>query len=249
MKRSAFISDIIFAFFVGFICTLFFFRYEGIGLLPAFILSILCGALGACAIFTLLQSKRKTLFLKRSDEVQKSKLLFHLACLSDEEKTNFFLQRLPTDHPLKRFNRLRLIDEENFYLLHFNFAPVTADEVAAFSRLKTNREKVLLCSTIEDNAYALAEKLSVRTLTGNEVYAMLKDNDGLPETYQGEESHDQKRKRRLELWFSRKNAKGFLTAAVLTLLTALVSPFPYYYAIFGGILLISSILIRVFGRR
>lgn len=249
MKRSAFISDIIFAFFVGFLCTLFLFRYVGIRLFPALLLSAVCGILTACAIFTLLQSKRKTLFLKRSDEAQKSKLLFHLACLSDEEKTNFFLQRLSGENPVKRFNRLRLISEEYFYLIHFTFAPVTADEVAAFSRLKTSKEKVLLCSTIEDNAYALAEKLNVRALTGNEVYAMLKDMDGLPAEYLGEESPDKKRKRRLELWFSRKNAKPFLTAAALTLLTALVSPFPYYYFIFGGILLIISVIIRVFGRR
>ena len=72
MKRSAFISDIIFAFFVGFLCTLFLFRYVGIRLIPALLLSALCGVLTACAIFTLLQSKRKTLFLKRSDEARAS---------------------------------------------------------------------------------------------------------------------------------------------------------------------------------
>ena len=249
MKRSAFISDIIFAFFVGFLCTLFLFRYVGIRLIPALLLSALCGVLTACAIFTLLQSKRKTLFLKRSDEAQKEKLLFHLACLSDEEKTNFFLQKLSPETPLKRFNRLRLISEEQFYLLHFTFTPVTADEVAAFSRLKTNREKVLLCSTIEDSAYALAEKLNIRALTGNEVYALLKDNDGLPQTYVGVETSEAKRKRRFALWFSRKNAKPFLTAAALTLFTALISPFPYYYLIFGGILLIISVAIRIFGHR
>ena len=248
MKRSAFISDIIFAFFVGFLCTLLVFRYVGIGLIAALSLSVLCGILTACATFTLLQSKRKTLFLKRSDEAQKAKLLFHLSCLSDEEKTNFFLQRLSPENPLKRFGKLRLFSEEQFYLLHFTFAPVTADEVAAFSRLKTNKEKVLLCSTIEDNAYALAEKLNVRALTGNEVYALLKDNDGLPETYLGDESPDKKRKRRFELWFARKNAKPFLTAAALTLFTALVSPFPYYYFIFGGILLALAIAIRIFGQ-
>ena len=248
MKRSAFISDIIFAFFVGFLCTLFLFRYAGIALFLSLFLSTVCGILSACAIFTLLQSKRKTLFLKRSDEAQRSKLLFHLACLSDEEKTNFFLDRLSTDHPVKRFNRLRLTSEEHFYLIHFTFAPVTADEVAAFSRLKTNKEKVLLCSTIEDNAYALAEKLNIRALTGNEVYAMLKDANGLPDKYLCDESPDKKRKRRFELWFSRKNAKPFLTAAALTLLTAFVSPFPYYYFLSGGILLVISIAIRIFGR-
>ena len=249
MKRSAFISDVLFSFFITFLCTLFLFRTVGIRLFPAFILAAICGVLAACAIFTLLQSKRKTLFLKRSDEAKKEKLLFHLACLSDEEKTKFFLQRLTQDGTVKRFGKLRLVSDRYFYQLRFSFAPVTADEIAAFSRLSTSKTKVLLCSKIEDNAYALAEKLEIRALTGNEVYAMLKDSDTLPETYVGEESPDKKRKRRLELWFSRKNAKPFLTAAVLTLTTALISPFPYYYFVFGGILLLTSVLIRILGRR
>jgi hypothetical protein len=248
MKRSAFISDIIFAFFVAFICTLFLFRYVGIGLFPATLLAVLCGILTACAIFTLLQSKRKTIFLKRSDEAKKTKLLFHFACLSDEGKTNFFLQNFPSDTPIKRFGRLRFVNESHFYLLHFTFAPVTADEIAAFSRLKTSKEKVLLCSKIEDDAYALAQKLNIRTLTGNEVYATLKDANALPEQYIGDENREVKRKRRFELWFSRKNAKPFLTAAALTLFTAFISPFPYYYFIFGGILLFTSVIIRIFGK-
>ena len=248
MKRSAFISDIIFAFFVGFLCTLLVFRSIGIRLFPSFLLALLCGGLSACAVFAILQHKRKTVFLKRSDEAQKNKLLFHLACLSDEEKTNFFLQRLNENEPLQRFGRLRLTSAKCFFFLHFSFSPVTADEVAAFSRLKTGKEKVLLCSKIEDDAYALAERLNLRTLTGNEVYALLKDRNALPETYNDEPS-SVKRKRRFELWFSRKNAKPFLTAAAFTLFTAFISPFPYYYFVFGGILLTISVAIRIFGYR
>lgn len=247
MKRSAFISDIIFAFFVGFLCTLFLFRTLSVRLFPAILLSAVCGALSAGAIFSLLQSKRKTVFLKRSDEAKKEKLLFHLACLSDEEKTKFFLDRIQADTPVKRFGKLRLTTDENFYLLRFSFTPVTSDEVAAFSRWKTDKEKVLLCSKIEEHAYALAEKMRIRILTGNEVYAFLKDNDALPEKYPNEETAESKRKRRFELWFSRKNAKPFLVAAALTLFTAFFSPFPYYYYLFSGLLLIASVTIRIFG--
>lgn len=248
MKRSALISDIIFAFFVAFLCTLFLFRYLGIGLFSAILLSVVCGGLTAAATAAFLQSKRKTVFLKRSDEAQKEKLLFHLACLSDEEKTDFFLRRLQTENSTaKRFGKLRLYTDENFYLLHFGFAPVNPDEVLAFSRLKTGKEKVVLCSKIEEQAYALAERLQMRILTGNEVYAYLKDNDALPAKYTGEETPEKKRKRRFELWFSRKNAKPFLVAAALTLLSALFSPFPYYYVLFGGIFLAASVLIRIFG--
>ena len=247
MKRSAFISDIIFAFFVAFLCTLFLFRHLSVRLFFAIPLAMLCGGLAAGAIFSLLQSKRKTVFLKRSDEAKKEKLLFHLACLSDEEKTKFFLERMQGEASIQRFGKLRLTTEENFYLLRFSFAPVTSDEVAAFARWKTSKKKVLLCSKIEEHAYALAEKMRIRILTGNEVYAFLKDNDALPNQYPNEETAESKRKRRFELWFSRKNAKPFLVAAALTLFTALFSPFPYYYYVFGGLLLIASVLIRIFG--
>lgn len=247
MKRSAFISDIIFAFFVAFLCTLFLFRTLAIRLASSIFLAVICGGLTACATFALLQRKRKTIFLKRSDEAQKERLLFHLACISDEEKTSFFLHRMGEE--VRRFSKLRLTSNEQFYQLRFTFTPVTADEVAALARFKTDKEKVLLCGKIEDTAYALAEKMRIRILTGNEVYAFLKDKDALPQAYPTEETAEGKRARRIELWFSRKNAKPFLIASALTLFTAFVSPFPYYYFLFSALMLLASVLIRIFGRR
>lgn len=248
MKRSAFISDIIFAFFCASLFTLCLFRYLGIGLFLAILLAIVCGALTAASVGSFLQSRRRTLFLKKSDEAQKEKLLLHLAFLSDEGKTQFFLERLSApDKPAKRFGRLRVYTEDTFYFLRFSLAPVTSDEVLSIIRLKTNKEKTLLCSKIEESAYALAEKLSIKVLTGEQVYTLVKERNALPETYLGEETAKAKRKRRFHLWFSRGNAKRFLVAAALTLVTALLSPFPYYYLVFGGLLLLSALFIRVFG--
>ena len=249
MKRSALISDIIFAFFACFLCTLVFFRALRISLFFSILLAAVCGVLSASATAALLQRKRKTVFLKRSDETQKEKLLFYLSCLSDEEKTRFFLSRLSLDgSTIHRQAKLRLASETKFYLLHFTFSPVNADEVAAFSRWKTQKEKVLLCNKIEEQAYTLAERLRVRILTGNEVYAYLKDNNGLPTSY-GEESAEKKRERRFNLWFSKKNAKPFLISAGLILLTSFISPFRKYYLVFGFLLFTASILIRIFGKK
>lgn len=248
MKRSAFISDIIFACFAAFLFTLCLFRYLGITLLSAVLLALLCGALTSASVGFFLQSRRKTFFLKKSDEAQKEKFLLHLAFLSDEGKTKFFLERLTSETlPAKRFGKLRIYTPEAFYTLQFSLTPVNSDEVLRFSRLKTGKQKILLCSKIEDAAFALAEKLNVKVLTGGEVYALLKEKNALPEHYLGEETSNLKRKRRLRLWFSRANAKRFLIAAILTLLTALLSPFPYYYIVFGGILLLSSLCLRIFG--
>ena len=248
MKRSALISDILFSFFVVLLTTLFLFRYLQIRLPLALLLAGICGVLSAASTAAWLQSKRKNVFLKRSDEAQKEKLLFHLAYLSDEEKTDFFLDRLHNDDvESKRFGKLRLYTSEQFYWLRFNFTPVSADEIFSFNRWKTDKEKVLLCNKIEDNAYALAQRFQIRVVTGNEVYAMLKEKDALPKSYGEEESSEMKRQRRLRLWLSRKNAKPFLVAAALTLTTALISPFPRYYLIFGFALLLASVLIRILG--
>lgn len=248
MKRSAFISDIIFAFFAAFLFTLCLFRYLGIKLIPAILLAILCGALTAASVGSFLQSKRKTFFLKKSDEALKQKLLLHLAFLSDESKTQFFLSRLSSEQfPAKRFGRLRIYTADAFYTLRFDLASVSSDDILRFSRLKTGKQKILLCSKIEDAAHTLAEKLNIKVLTGDKVYALLKEQGSLPESYLGEETAEMKRGRRFRLWLSRANAKRFLIAAILTLLSALLSPFPYYYILFGGVLLFSALLIRIFG--
>ena len=248
MKKSAFISDIIFSCFSAFLFTLCLFRYWGVGLFLALSLSIVCGALTGASVGCFLKIKRNAFFLKKSDGAQKEKLLLHLALLSDEGKTQFFLERLSTENaPAKRFGRLRVYTEEFFYALHFSISPVTSDEVLRFSRLKTGKAKILLCSKIEENAYALAQRLSIRVVTGDEVYALLKERNALPTNYLGEETAFVKRKRRFQLWFSRANAKRFFYAATLLLFSALLSPFPYYYLVCGGALTLSALLVRVFG--
>ncbi len=248
MKRSAFISDVIFAFFTAFTVTLCLFRFWRISLWLSLLLAVICGGLTAAAVGALLQSKRKTYFLKKSDEAQKERLLMHLNCLSDEGKTKFFMERLSdSETPVKRFGRLRLYTPDVFYFIRFSFAPVSSDELLSCARFKTGKQKVLLCSKIEDTAYALAERFRIEVFTGEKVYTLLKAQNRLPETYSTEESKTERRSRHIRLWFSKKNAKHFLTAAILCLLTSLLSPFPYYYLLFGGAMLLTAVFIRIFG--
>ena len=257
MKKSAFISDVIFTFLIGALLTLCLFRYLGARFSIALSLSLPCGILLAASFAAYRQSKRKTVFLKRSDEAQKEKLLLHLALLSDEAKTDFFKEvfsaHSPSERsteqipPVRRFGKLRLHTPTEFYFLHFRMHPVTADEIASISRLKTGKPRTLFCAQIEDTAYALCEKLGIQVKTGAEVYCFLKSNEALPKQYLGEESADKKRKRRFQLWFSKSNSKRFLMAGALVLLTSLLSPFPYYYLIFGSLLLVAALLIRILG--
>ncbi|MBE7068577.1 MAG: hypothetical protein E7381_04670 [Clostridiales bacterium] len=247
MKKSAFISDVLFAFLLVAVFTLCLFRYLRIPMLPAFLLCLLCGTLSAMGVGTLLQAKRKTLFLKQSEESQKERLLTHLALLSDEQKTNYFQEIFSREGEVKRFSRLRLATQNAFYFLYFRFSPVTADEVASVSRLKTAQDKVLLCNRIDEGAVELCAKLNIRLQTGESVYKRIKEANALPQTYLGEEQKESKRKRRIRFCFAKSNAKRFFIGGALILLTSLFTPFPYYYFITGSILLVVALLIRIFG--
>ena len=248
MKKSAFISDIIFAFFTVFLFTLCLFRYCQIRLWTSILLAFLCGTLagGACGAF--LQNKRKYHFLKKSEEAIKQKLSLHLVLLSDEQKTEFFRKILSTkEMEARRFGRLRIFTKEEFYFLKLTLAPVHADDVASFSRLKTNKRKILLCLEIENDAKALCKQLQIDVKNAEEVFVLVKSNDALPATFLGEENADKKTRRRMRLWFSKNNCRRFLISGTFILLSSFLTPFSYYYIVMGSLLFIAAAFVRIFG--
>ncbi len=249
MKKSAFISDVIFYSTLLGVCTLVFFRYLKLSLFTAAFLACLCAVLTGCSVGAFLLHKRKGVYLKRSDETKKEKLLRHLCLLGDEKKTEFLRDAFSqiTGSPLQKSGKLRLANETELYFLKFRFSPVSEDEVASAARWKSGKQKILLCNEIEENAAVLCDKLDIRLQTGESVYNALKKAELLPKDYLGEQTAKPKQKRKI--WFSKRNAKGFFTGGILLLLTSLFSPFPYYYLLFGGILLLVSLLIRIFGYR
>ena len=248
MKKSAFFSDILFTFFLAGLFSLCVFRYFRISPLLSLLLAIPCGVLAAGAVGAVLQSKRKTVFLKKSDEREKERLFTHLSLLSDEEKTRFFLSAFSKESPdFKRSGSLRLRSNDAFYFLRLHFAPVSADEVASAARWKTAKKKRLLCLTIEDDAARLCERLGIEFWTGEKIYAALKESDALPTTYRDGLFQEQKKGDGWRLRFAKRNAKGFSSSGAFLLTASLFTPFPYYYLLFGSILIIGSIVIRIFG--
>ncbi len=249
MKKSAFFSDVLFTFFLSWLFTLCVFRYLRISLLLSFILSGLCGLLGACSVAALLARKRKLLFLKQSLARKKQRFLDHLSLLSEQKRTEYFHKALTkaTNTPLNRRGKSHLVGEHDFYFLHFRFTPASADDVATISRYKTGKQKHLLCNRIDEEAARLCAKLGIRLRLGESVYELLEKADALPETYVGEETQENKKERRLRLWFHKRNARRFVVGGALLLLSSLFTPFPYYYLVFSFLLLVAAALVRIFG--
>jgi hypothetical protein len=137
---------------------------------------------------------------------------------------------------------------EEVLLVDFRFEPLSPDRLGAFIRKKSTKSKTVFCNDLTDESKRLCERFGVKTLVATEVYTLLKEKDGLPKKYFGEESFSEKKKRQFSFWFSKANSKRFLVAGSLVLLTSLVTPFPYYYVVFGSILLTIAALTRIFGK-
>jgi hypothetical protein len=199
-------------------------------------------------VATYLQHKRQLFFLKRTDEQQKQKLFTHLSLLSADALTRFFIPVLQSENEPLQTGKLRVSTTEKIYFLHLQFLPVNADEVAYYARIKTEKEKILLCRAIEKQAYELSSRLQIRIVPENEIYLLIKKKNAFPEKYLGEDDITKKNKRRFQICFAKSNAKRFLVSGALILATSLLTPFPYYYLVFGIILCGIALFIRIFGQ-
>ena len=243
MKKSAFISDILFTFCLAGVFTLCLFRYLRFSLSLSTLLGTFCGILSAVAVGLLLYLRQKNMLSKRSDELQKQKLLLHLALLPDKAQTNLFCQALEG----RAFGRLRFLAKEKAYFLRFTFAPLSADAIADIAKMQTAAPKTVLCAEAEESALRLSARLGIELKTGDYCYQLLKNANALPTQYLGEQQPEKKIRKRLQFCFARANAKRFFTGGTLILLSSLISPFPLYYLVFGGVLLALSAVIRIFG--
>ena len=246
MNKSAFISDLIFTLFTAFLLTLCIFRYLGVPLITALLLSCVCGVLCTCAIGAYLQSKRKTVLLKRSETANQEKLSLHLCLLSPEKaRDTFYTAFTATENACKAGkNRVETATEIYFFL--FCFAPVTADQILPIARFDSKKNKILVCLKIDEYALPLCQRLAITVKTGEWGYLFLKERNALPTVYLGEQIGASKRKR-LRLCFAKNNARRFFTSALFILCLAFFSPFPLYYYIFAFVLLLTAVFIRIFG--
>ena len=246
MNKSAFISDLIFTLFTAFLLTLCIFRYLGVPLITALLLSAVCGLLCTCAIGAYLQGKRKTVLLKRSETANQEKLSLHLCLLPPEKARDIFYTAFAPAENACKAGKNRVETATDVYFFAFCISPVTADQILPVARFATKKNKTLVCLKIDEYALQLCTRLAITVKTGDWSYLFLKERNALPTAYLGEQMGERKRNR-LRICFAKNNARRFFTSALFILCLALFSPFPLYYYIFAFFLLLTAVFIRIFG--
>lgn len=272
MKKFAYVSDLIFFFSVSFLCSACAFRLLRIPFWLSVALSTLCGGLTTLSAAAFLRDKRQRTLLKKTDERQKERLLFHLALQDDDQNRRFFsaffTETASQTAPIqtKRPDGTTAIDgkiettphttEQAAYhkdgtftcngtrqLCLFRLTPLTADDLLPLLRIQTEAPKRLLCAELDEKSQTLCKRYNIEIWTGERVYTELKSARRLPPL----PDEISTKKTRKKLWFAKANAKRFLTSAALLLLAAQLTPFFLYYLLFAFALLCAAVFTRIFG--
>ncbi len=94
MKKSAYFSDVAFAFTLTFLPTLCYLRYRKLGLGASFTVAALLGIAVCLLVAALMQKRYVKRKLKAAEKREAEMLRLHLALLSQKEQSEFFLERI-----------------------------------------------------------------------------------------------------------------------------------------------------------
>lgn len=255
MKKSAYFSDLAFAFTATFLPALCFLRFQRVPIGWATLVAIAFGMGTTLTARTLLRKKYQKECSNASERKEAEMLAIDLALLSQQEACEWAQARwhilLGNEQASSALTSHRgecfLEDEAHLATCRFSGEPLGADGLLALLSYPTEKEYVLFCNELTNGARELAERFSLRIIGKNELYQALKKAGSLPKSYQCAHAFDKKKKRRGKLWFQKRNAKPFLTGGTLTLLSSLFSPFPYYYLVMGIALVSLSAVLRFWG--
>ncbi len=201
--------------------------------------ALLFGALA----FLYISGKQKKKLLLSEDEKKKNSLLLHLS-LSPESEAEELIKKL---YGAEKTDR-RPENGDSVFFPYFRLAPLSEDDVAKVVKFKTDKRKVILCNRLCEGAKSLADAFLIETVTADEFYLKVKENDLLPEKFVYEEKKKPNGLRRIKARFKRKLFRPLFISGLSLMLFSFITSFAIYYIVVGGILLILSAAALIFGK-
>lgn len=226
------------AFLLFFTCLRYYTKSAVIGLIFGICAALLFGALS----FIYISNKQNKSLLLSRDEKNKKLLSLHLSLSSDYYIVNLFKKCLGENAKIRG---KRVICGEQSYFFCFKMQPLSEDDVARVIKFKSGGEKIILCNTASASSAELAAHFGIKTQGIDEVFALLKKNNLMPEKYVYEDAKKQSLRARIKLRFSRKLSAPLFWSGVALLAMSYFTFFPVYYIVSGGIMLILSAIALV----
>ena len=125
-----------------------------------------------------------------------------------------------------------------------------SDVIKVNTETNTNYKIIIIGANFNENVLTFIEELSlnISVIKTEELYFLLKDKNLLFENLQLKTVKKKGLFNILKGVFQKKYAKRFLFSGIIITLTSYFSFYPLYYIVFGGLLMITSVILRLFGK-
>lgn len=241
-------SDTLFIFFVlllaGF-CILRF--YIGTLWLSALLALLFAAALTALTHLWL-RARRAKKHAGREEQQKIEALAFHLAMDSPAHNAELIARcmRAAGEQDAHAEGETVVAGDKRAYL-RFRLEKVTADELSPVIRAEGGAKEVLAGAYTEE-AQKLAGAFGVTLLSAPQVYALVAESGQMPEQLIAPPQKKQRLRDKLQFRIRRDAWRGYAFSGAFLLLFSLLTVFPLYYIISGGILLGVAVLVRFLGK-
>ena len=238
MKRINFpiVADTVFSGICAFLLFFTAIRYYTKNVIIALAFGICaCVLFGALAFLYISRKQNKTLLLSR-DEKAKKLLALHLSLSSDDYVKNLFKKCFDD----AKIRGKRLICGGQTYFFDFKMQALSEDDIASVIKYKTGSEKIIFCVKTSPEAAALCENFLIKIKGIDDVYALLKEKNLLPEKYVYEGAKKISFFKRVKSRFSRRICAPLFWSGLSLMALSYFTFFPIYYIVSGGIMLILS---------
>ncbi len=245
----ALLSDMLFyAVAVGFF-TLCLLRYLSVPLGVAFAVCALISLAVGISCYVWVGGRRLKKRLTKAQEEHKQGLMLHLALEKPERVRALLLEALQKDGREARLSEEGIDLDGTQLELHFTMQPLSADRVARLLQTHGENKFILACNDCSPEGRKLLFSFGIECWTADDIYDLFVKTEAIPEKLICGNLTKRTVKTRLLDTLKKSNARPFFVSGLLLLFMSLYAIFPTYYLTVGSILILSSVLLRLFGRR
>ena len=217
-------------------------RYYTKSAVWGFVFGISAALLFGALAFVYIRSKQNKKLLLSRDEKQKNKLALHLSLSSDGYIKKLFLTALGEN---AKISGVKIVSEGEANFFAFRMHPLSADDIAKVIKYRFDGKKRIYCNSISPEAGALAEHFLIDVKKIDEIYALLKQKNLLPEKYAYEESGKIKLLTRIKSRFDKRLAPPLFWSGAGLIALSFLTFYPIYYIVSGSCLLILAVISKV----
>ncbi len=242
----AVLSDILFYAFSAFVLALSLLRFYRAALwLSLLTATLVFFAVGALSALFLLRKRQKKILGKREHDAREA-LMLHLALEKPERVRAALIAAFLAEEKNAHCEGDVLRVDDLPLIPLFTMEPVGADAVANLIR-NFGKDFSLACNSLTEDAVKLIRTFGIKAQCGDEIYALFTRTGTTPDPLICGEIPRKTGKQKLKSAFSKTNARPFFASGSVLLLMSLFTLFPLYYVISGSILLLCSVVVRLFG--